>query len=78
MADSNRDWLAITITLVSVIIAAASAGYNTGTLFITGLEEPKERIGKEAHKLPPVDFPNALFGKDEPIKVLQHIHWGLR
>jgi hypothetical protein len=28
MAESKRDWLAITISLVSVIIAAGSAGYN--------------------------------------------------
>jgi hypothetical protein len=46
---------------------------------LPALEEPKERIGKEVYKLPPVDFgPNALFGKDEPLKVLQHLHLGLR
>lgn len=28
MAESKRDWLAITISLVSVMIAAGSAGYN--------------------------------------------------
>jgi hypothetical protein len=28
MAESKRDWLAITISLVSVVIAAGSAGYN--------------------------------------------------